>query len=44
MTFIENSKWFYKESKKYLGKFGLKEKLYFPIAYIKFMWLTYANG
>ena len=49
--FIKNSKWFHRESKKYVGKpretifghtdwtFKLKDKLYYPIAYIKFMWL-----
>ena len=55
-NFIKLSKWFYKESKRFVGKprqtiFGYiewelatKEIVYYPIAYIKFMWLCYTKN
>ncbi len=43
--FIENSKWFHQESKKFVGYkkgdkyvFKFKDVLRYPIAYIDFMW------
>lgn len=36
--FLELHRWFYRESKKYLNGYSLKNILYFPIAYVKFMY------
>lgn len=41
MNFIKSHKFFVKETPKYLGKMTLKRILYYPIAYIKFMWLEF---
>jgi hypothetical protein len=35
--FIRLNTWFYKESKKYMNPMSLKNYLYFPIAWLKFI-------
>ncbi len=40
LAFIKLTKWFVIESIKYLSPIKLKEILYFPIAYYKFMKLN----
>lgn len=37
---IQLHKFFVKQSKSYVAPFTLKTYLYYPIAYIKFMWYS----
>ena len=39
--FIERHKFFVTQSRVYIGKYSFKDKLYYPIAYIKFMYYSY---
>lgn len=44
---IDGHKFFVKETPSFVGnkskELSVKDKLYYPIAYIKFMWLTLIN-
>ncbi len=40
-NFIKLSKWFIKESISFISPFTVKEIIYFPVAYIRFMKFNY---
>lgn len=40
-SFIKLSYWFLKESHKYLEPITIRDILYFPIAYIRFIYFSY---
>lgn len=40
MKIIELTKFFIKTSKEYKGNFTIKDIIYYPIAYIKFMYYS----
>ena len=43
MNIVKEHKWFVKKSSIYIEDYGWTARLYYPIAYIKFMWYTFKD-
>lgn len=37
---MDNHVFFVSETPKFMGKLSIKDKFYYPIAYLKFMWYS----